>query len=185
MMEQRGASCPPKTLTRSRCALESRPFLELPNPFLCAISHLHQNLADPDFRKVLAVALRALVLLLTLELEDQPLLAAPVGDDGAFDFTGVGPRQQIAAILKYGQRGKFHLRADIAGQFPDANRLSGGHPVLFSAGFDNRVHDNSSKNSGWSHDTRSVSGLLGLNQNSTTKARMPPRKKKGYAGRNG
>ena len=30
-------ACPPKTFTPSRCALESRPFLEEPNPFLCAI----------------------------------------------------------------------------------------------------------------------------------------------------
>src|SRR5262249_41030922 len=33
-----GTSCPPKALTPSRCAFESRPFLELPKPFLCAIS---------------------------------------------------------------------------------------------------------------------------------------------------
>jgi hypothetical protein len=29
---------PPKRFTPSRCALESRPFLEEPKPFLCAIS---------------------------------------------------------------------------------------------------------------------------------------------------
>ena len=28
---------PPNTLTPSRCAFESRPFLEEPKPFLCAI----------------------------------------------------------------------------------------------------------------------------------------------------
>src|ERR1700719_4368014 len=38
MMEPPGTSCPPKAFTPSRCAFESRPFLELPNPFLCAIS---------------------------------------------------------------------------------------------------------------------------------------------------
>jgi len=34
IMEPPGTSWPPKTLTPRRCALESRPFLELPNPFL-------------------------------------------------------------------------------------------------------------------------------------------------------
>src|SRR6476469_3393162 len=32
-----GTTCPPKALKPSRCALESRPFRELPKPFLCAI----------------------------------------------------------------------------------------------------------------------------------------------------
>src|SRR5438270_11734984 len=62
MIDPPGTSCPPKTFTPSRCALESRPFLELPNPFLCAISHLHQNLADLHFSEVLPVALLLLVL---------------------------------------------------------------------------------------------------------------------------
>src|ERR1700753_3170765 len=38
MMVPPGTSCPPKAFTPSRCALESRPFLELPKPFLCAIT---------------------------------------------------------------------------------------------------------------------------------------------------
>src|SRR6516165_5139915 len=33
-----GTSCPPKALNPSRCAFESRPFRELPKPFLCAIT---------------------------------------------------------------------------------------------------------------------------------------------------
>src|SRR5260370_8140422 len=32
-----GTSCPPKALNPSRCAFESRPFREVPCPFLCAI----------------------------------------------------------------------------------------------------------------------------------------------------
>src|SRR5580765_1677383 len=58
MIEPPGTSCPPKTFTPSRCALESRPFRELPNPFLCAIFHLHLSLADLDLGDVLPVALR-------------------------------------------------------------------------------------------------------------------------------
>ena len=33
-----GTTCPPNALNPSRCAFESRPFRELPCPFLCAIS---------------------------------------------------------------------------------------------------------------------------------------------------
>src|SRR5580658_2791846 len=38
MIDPPGTNCPPKTFTPSRCALESRPFLELPSPFLCAMN---------------------------------------------------------------------------------------------------------------------------------------------------
>src|SRR5256885_15897403 len=38
MIEPPGTSCPPNAFTPSRCAFESRPFFELPNPFLCAIA---------------------------------------------------------------------------------------------------------------------------------------------------
>ena len=31
------ARCPPQILTPSLCEADSRPFLELPTPFLCAI----------------------------------------------------------------------------------------------------------------------------------------------------
>src|SRR5215831_13014001 len=35
-----GTICPPNALNPSRCAFESRPFRELPNPFLCAMTQL-------------------------------------------------------------------------------------------------------------------------------------------------
>src|SRR5260221_9212201 len=37
MMEPAGTTWPAKTFTPSRLALESRPFLEEPRPFLCAM----------------------------------------------------------------------------------------------------------------------------------------------------
>src|SRR5215469_741892 len=64
MIDPPGTSCPPKTFTPSRCALESRPFLELPKPFLCAIRHLRYDVADLHLRVGLAVPDRFLVLLL-------------------------------------------------------------------------------------------------------------------------
>src|SRR5437588_5936750 len=78
-----GTRWPPKALTPSRCALESRPFLELPRPFLCAISNLCQNLVHLHLRVVLPVTDGPLVLLFALELEHQDFGAAPMGCDGA------------------------------------------------------------------------------------------------------
>src|SRR5579863_7303357 len=34
-----GTNCPPNALKPNRCALESRPFREVPCPFLCAIAN--------------------------------------------------------------------------------------------------------------------------------------------------
>src|SRR5580658_10177317 len=85
MIEPPGTNWPPKTFTPNRCALESRPFLELPKPFLCAILHLNQNVADLHFREVLAMPYRALVLLLALELENQDFFCPAVANDSALD----------------------------------------------------------------------------------------------------
>src|SRR6266566_1361858 len=38
MMVPPGTSCPPNALKPSRCAFESRPFRDVPCPFLCAIN---------------------------------------------------------------------------------------------------------------------------------------------------
>src|SRR5579862_3373351 len=54
-------SSPPNRFTPSRCALESRPFLELPRPFLCAISNLCQNLVHLHLRVILPVTDGSLV----------------------------------------------------------------------------------------------------------------------------
>src|SRR5215469_2513820 len=67
--EPPGTSWPPKTFTPSRCEFESRPFLELPNPFLCAIHHLRRDLADLHGGERLAMSDGFLVLLFALELE--------------------------------------------------------------------------------------------------------------------
>src|SRR5580704_13015474 len=64
-------SWPPNALMPKRCAFESRPFLELPKPFLCAINYsLRQNFVHLHPGEILAVPDGAFVLLLALELED-------------------------------------------------------------------------------------------------------------------
>src|SRR5580658_11170161 len=103
MIDPPGTNCPPKTFTPNRCALESRPFLELPNPFLCAILHLNENVAHLHFREVLAMPYRALILLLALKLEDQHFLSPAVADDGALHrgLSQILAGHQFAFFLKY------------------------------------------------------------------------------------
>src|SRR5690349_506834 len=75
---------PPNALIPKRCALESRPFLELPKPFLCAMTNdLRYDLIHLHARVILAMPDGALVLLLALELEDDGLIAAALRCDGA------------------------------------------------------------------------------------------------------
>src|SRR6516164_5365814 len=92
-----GTSWPPKTFTPRRCAFESRPFLELPSPFLCAIRHLHHNLAHLHLRVGLAMSDGFLVLLLALELEDDDFGRAVVGNDGGLD-ADIARVDQLAAF---------------------------------------------------------------------------------------
>src|SRR5947209_6842911 len=73
MIEPPGTSCPPKTLMPRRCAFESRPFLELPKPFLCAMELAH-DVADAHFGVILPVPLRPFILFLAFEFEYQDLL---------------------------------------------------------------------------------------------------------------
>src|SRR6185503_19512185 len=98
MIEPAVTSWPANTFTPSRCAFESRPFFEEPRPFLCAICrHLLllrlggrllarprllrcADALDGDPRELGAMAGRALVAALGLELEDLDLGAAQVLD---------------------------------------------------------------------------------------------------------
>src|SRR3954468_13833082 len=107
MIEPPGTSWPPKTFTPSRCALESRPFLELPKPFLCAIRHLNRNVADLHLRVGLAVSDGFLVLFLPLEFENDDLVATTVAEDGRFDRAAA--RNQLAAIAET----RFHWQFDL------------------------------------------------------------------------
>src|ERR1035438_8889967 len=107
MMLPPGTNCPPKTLMPNLWALESRPFLELPKPFLCAMRHqnlLNHYLADLHFGEGLAVADGLLVLFLALELENDDLRSAISAYDGAGDFTA---RNQFSAFFERCLHGQF------------------------------------------------------------------------------
>src|SRR5580700_9732424 len=114
MIEPPGTSWPPKTFTPSRCALESRPFLELPKPFLCAIHHLNYDVADLHFGEGLAMTDGLLVLLLPLEFENQNLVAPAFAQDGRFQSSA---GHHFTAVLESCLRRKLDLRADFASQF--------------------------------------------------------------------
>src|SRR5579883_1749448 len=141
MMEPPGTSWPPKTLTPNRWELESRPFLELPSPFLCAIGHLHHDVADLHFREVLAMSDGLLILLFALEFENQNLVALAGANDGALDG---GAGNHFAAILESRLNRQFDFRADVAGQLFHADHIARGNPVLLSAKIDNCVHGKTS-----------------------------------------
>src|SRR6476646_7943553 len=106
MMEPPVMSWPAKALTPSLCAFESRPFVELPPPFLCAIAESPSKFAallsvgvghsigfnslDTDLNKVLTVSLELLVLLFPLQVEDQDLFAAAFAEHFGCDLGGRG-----------------------------------------------------------------------------------------------
>src|SRR6185436_3795627 len=81
---------PPNFLSPSRCAFESRPFLDEPTPFLCAIA---LYLLYLDLCKTLTVALFAFVLLAAFLFENDDLVIFAVANDG-------GVNRGIAADLR-------------------------------------------------------------------------------------
>lgn len=90
------AASPEKIFTPRRLLSESRPFLELPTPFLCAIFYtmdlvvrlcfLGDDVADEYFCQVLAVTVLFLVTLAAFFLEYDYLFASEVFEDFAFYF---------------------------------------------------------------------------------------------------
>src|SRR5919109_581795 len=75
---------PPNTFTPRRLDCESRPFLELPPAFLCAMDLALDDVVDADLGIRLPMALRFLVVLAPAQLEDAHLVGAPVAEHGRF-----------------------------------------------------------------------------------------------------
>src|SRR5260370_19335339 len=143
-MEPPVTSSPPKAFTPRRCALESRSFLELPRPFLCAISHLSESLVHRDLREVLRVADGSLVLFLALELEDDHFVAAPVTGNRALHagFTQSGAGDQFIRVVHHGQHAaERDLRANVARERFHLDHVARSNAVLLSAGFNHCIHN--------------------------------------------
>ena len=90
-MEPPVTTSPENRLTPSRWAFESRPFLVEPKPFFDAMADdsLRFDARDHHLRVTLAVALRFLILLLALELEDKHFVRATVIFDLRADLRAV------------------------------------------------------------------------------------------------
>src|SRR6266545_7769935 len=84
---------PPKRLTPSIWGLESRPFLELPTPFLWAM-RLHLDLGNADRRQRLPMPAVPPIVLPALELDHQDLRALSLGDHLA-RHPGLGQRPRV------------------------------------------------------------------------------------------
>src|SRR5579862_5341915 len=150
MIEPPGTNCPPKAFTPRRCAFESRPFLELPNPFLCAITiylleracsledgALCDDLVHFDAREVLAVSDGSLVLFLTLELECQELDAAAMGLDRALNTrtSRACARRYLIAVDQRQYAAELDLGSDVAQKRLYFNRIARRDAILFPACF--------------------------------------------------
>src|SRR5262245_8477028 len=135
---------PPKTLTPRRLAFESRPFLELPPAFLCAIALALNDIVDAQFRVRLPVALRLLVVLAAAQLEDAHLVGAAVRHDRGLHLGARNERRADLDPVAGADEKHFlerHGAADLGGERLHAHLLARLHPVLLTAGPDNRVHD--------------------------------------------
>src|ERR1700737_2954285 len=135
---------PPKALTPNRWALESRPFFELPRPFLCAIPclcqnlDLCQNLAYGHLGIILPMSDRPFVLLLPLELKHDYFVTASMSRNGAFhsSLAERGACYNLVRIVHHGEHAvKFNFRADLAGKRLHLNYVARSDAVLLPAGF--------------------------------------------------
>src|SRR6476620_2685415 len=93
----------------------------------------------------------ALVLLLALELEDDGLIDAAVGGDGALHARRTQRRAGLDSLaLHHGDDAvEFNFRAHVAGQGLDFDRLAGRDAILFTTGFNHCVHTGPLKYFGW------------------------------------
>src|SRR5262249_39684728 len=133
---------PPKRLTPSICGLESRPFRELPTPFLCAM-RLDLDLGNAYRAQDLTMPAVASIVLSPLELDDQDLGALLLGDDLARHASG-GQRLGIdrdLAVLVHEEHPVELDRASLRlAETLHRDHLPRGHPVLLSARSDHCFH---------------------------------------------
>src|SRR6476659_8278121 len=134
---------PPKTFTPRRFAWESRPFLELPPAFLCAMLLTLNDVVDAQLGVGLPMPLRFLETLAAAKLEDLHLVAAAVAEHGGLDERAGDERRAHLDALAVAD--EEHLverygRADIGGERLDAKLGARLDAILLAAGFDHCVH---------------------------------------------
>src|SRR5712692_4289722 len=139
-------SWPEKRFTPRRCPCESRPFVEEPPPFLCAIGRSFRaelDVADFHGGIVLPVAAHDFVLLGLAVLHDRQLGPAALLNNLASDLGlgGLSAGQQFLLVGAHGQDlGKRHLAAHLAGKPLDPNGFSRGNAVLLAPRANDSVH---------------------------------------------
>src|SRR5712692_9691998 len=142
MMLPAVTNCPPKRLTPSRWALESRPLRELPTPFLCAMS-LCLDLGYADGGHDLPVPALPSVILPPLELDHEDLAVLLLRDDLARDLRA-GQRLRLGRYLPVlgDEQHLVELDRGARGlaQPLDLDDLPRGYPVLLPARRDHRFH---------------------------------------------
>src|SRR6266403_2743081 len=136
------ATWPPYTFTPRRWPWLSRPLRLLPCPFLCAMLVLLARRGVPALdaghahdRELLTVPLAPAIVLAAFLLEDEDLLRLFLADDLADDATAVEERLpdfDAAAGGRQQDVGKDALRARLAGELLETDRLAGLDPVLLS-----------------------------------------------------
>src|SRR5215472_1050897 len=148
-------SCPPKRLTPSLCPCESRPFVEEPPPFLCAMTQslfhnnfqktLNLDVAHLHGREILTVASLNLVLVRLLELQHGQFLGAPLLHDlpRHRGFLGLGTHKDLFVAMDRKDVTKIDLFADFALHPLDADGVAGRDAILFSPSLYHRVHHSS------------------------------------------
>src|SRR5713101_5531362 len=140
-------SGPPKRLTPRRCPCESRPLVDEPPPFLCAIGGSFPakfDVADLHGGVVLPVAANDLVLLGPPIFHDRQLGVARLRDDfaGYLGLGGVSAGDELLLVVVYGQHvGKSHLGAHLAGQALNLDGFAWGDAVLLAPAADDGVHE--------------------------------------------
>src|SRR3990172_4693766 len=133
---------PPNAFTPSRWELLSRPFRELPWPFLCAISPSTFDCFDAERGVRLAMPFRASVALALLLLEHQHLGSAILGRHRRRhrDPVDVGPAEGNLPVTAHEHHPVETYFLSHFGSKPlDVERLSGHGLLLFSTGFEDRV----------------------------------------------
>src|ERR1035438_7900075 len=154
--------CPPNRLTPSLCPWESRPLVEEPPPFLCAMTlsfsepysgrspdrsnyskFLQLNIANLHSRIILPVPPRNLILIRFLKLQHGNLLIPPMTHNlpGYGSLRSVITRQNLLFVVVHRQnRAKSHLLTHITLNPLDPNRVAGRDSILFSSGLNYGVH---------------------------------------------